>query len=133
MSATPPIGTPEHPLARLTRRELAKLYGVTVRSLERAAFIVRYGIPELGCMIERGELGLGPAEQLSRESHGLQSAICGGGAANVKRWAADWRRTTEAKSSGCCPQCGRSLESPDSRQKQGTDTHSRTPGERSYA
>lgn len=50
----------------MTRKEAATLLNVSERSVNRAAAVLAHGVPELVHEVERGEIALVPAEEVSR-------------------------------------------------------------------
>lgn len=74
-------------------RQLAAHFKISVRSIERASRVRRYGIPELVALVERGELALGPAEFLAQFPPEMQRGVIAyGGAPHVRKWVALNRR-----------------------------------------
>lgn len=59
----------------MTRAALAKAFNISERSLDMAAKVRRYGIPELESAIMAGELKLWPAYLLSAETPERQREI----------------------------------------------------------
>jgi hypothetical protein len=68
-------------------RKIAAQQHISLRTLERAVFVKRYGIPELMTMLERGEVKLGAAEILVRFDQNLQRGVCANGPDAVRRFA----------------------------------------------
>lgn len=83
---SPPIGGKKRgrPRKSDSLATLAKVAQVSLRTLERAVFVRRYGIPALIAMIERGELALDPAVFIAKYPHALQHEIVDGGASQAR-------------------------------------------------
>lgn len=79
---TPPPGGKKRgrPPKADSLRVLALQVGVSVRSIERALYVTRHGVPELAEMVSRGELTLGPAAYVATWSHDEQRECCARGA-----------------------------------------------------
>ena len=75
----PPIGAPKRrgrPPKALSLKNIAAMWHVSVRNLERAKVVLQHGVPELISMVDRGELKLGPAEYVARWPQNLQRECC---------------------------------------------------------
>lgn len=83
---TPPIGGRKRgrPRDPLSMKSLAAAWNISVRTLERAVFVRRHGVPELNEMLKRGELGLGPAEYVARWPRDCQREECALGADHLR-------------------------------------------------
>lgn len=69
MSITqPPIG------GTMSRQQIAKLLNTSIRGMERAGLVIRYGIPSLATYVEEGRLNLLKAEKIARLPHDQQPA-----------------------------------------------------------
>ena len=64
---------------------------LSVRTLQRASFVTRNGIPELVHMVQAGELGLGPAEDIAKLRIEWQQTVVADGVDTVRRMAAQVR------------------------------------------
>lgn len=91
--AQPPIGG-------LSIAQLAKLHGVSLRSVERALRILQRGVPELVALVEKGELKLGPAEFIAHLPPDRQREIVAQGAEAIRQLA-ETKRSRKT-----CPHCG---------------------------
>lgn len=90
---SPPIGGKKRGRPKNSfRRNVCEKFGVSMRNLERAERVRRYGILELHGFVERGELDLGPAEIIARMPQDLQRQACALGAPWVRIIANDIRR-----------------------------------------
>lgn len=58
-----------------TVADVARMMNLRKRGLERAAFVLRYGVPELAALVEAGHLHLLPASWLARLSHAQQREV----------------------------------------------------------
>lgn len=92
-STNPPIGG-------LSIAQLARLHGVSLRSVERALPILQRGIPELIALVERGDLKLGRAEVIANLPVDRQRDIVAQGAEAVRQLAGTKRSRKQ------CPHCG---------------------------
>lgn len=54
--------------------QIAKIHGVSVRSIERATFVINNGIPEVEQAVRDGLLKLGRAVEIARLPANLQAA-----------------------------------------------------------
>jgi len=90
---------------RISISEAAQLVGVSVRSVERAVRILRYGVPELAALCRAGELKLGLAELVSQLTPEQQREAIARGAAEVRLVAGRLRRPVVRR----CRHCGGEL------------------------
>lgn len=116
-SNIPPIGGKKQrgrPPKANSISKLATVYGVSVRLLERAIFVRRYGVPELQALVERGKLKLGPAEYVACWPPDEQRECCLRGAKYLRELiplvrmvdAEDKGRQKAEKAHRVCPHCG---------------------------
>ena len=93
----PPIGGKKRgrPAKDLSLVNIAKLHHIPLRSLERAVFIRRHGVPELVKLVEDGELKLSLAEFVSRWPPDFQRDECRLGAAHIRSLALFVRKALE--------------------------------------
>lgn len=86
----------------LTTADIAKLYGISVRALERARRILARGVPELLALCERGQVKLGPAEIIASMPADEQRAAVQRGPDYIRQLAGRLRRDPVRT----CPHCG---------------------------
>src|SRR5438128_12101950 len=84
-----------------TRAGIAAASGLSLRCLERAGAIRKYGVPELVALVESGHLKLLPAEWLSRFSHAEQRQLLAKHRPDdLRRIATVVRKQAQAKETG---------------------------------
>lgn len=101
------------PIGELTHAQIADMYHISVRMLERAIRVRRHGVPELSDMVDRGELKIGPAEAIANLPHDEQREVIARGPAAVRQLAAKIRRKPSLPRAvnyrTRCPHCGGEL------------------------
>jgi len=91
------------PIGGLSIAHLARLHGVSLRSVERALRILHRGVPELVALVEKGELKLSPAEFIAHLPLDRQREIVAQGAEACRQLAGAKRPRKQ------CPHCGGAL------------------------
>lgn len=84
---TPPPGGIKRgrPLKPNSLRNIADAWQIPVRTLERAIFVQRHGVPELHRLVAREELTLGLAEYVARWPRDCQTEHCDRGAGHLRK------------------------------------------------
>lgn len=81
---------------RRARSEAAGQFDVSPRAVQSAKAVIERGTPELVAAVERGEVAVSAAEQITKLSHDEQSEVVAAGPAAVREVAAEIRKKPAA-------------------------------------
>lgn len=99
-------GTKRTRRKRSVRAAVCSEMRISLRSLERAIFVLQFGVPELVAWVECGELRLGAAEVVARYGAEVQRDVIAQGAASARRWASTARAIEHERRARRCASTG---------------------------
>ena len=93
----------------LTQEQAAKIMNVSVRSVQLAVSVRKYGVPELSDAVTNGSISVSVAAELTYYPHKEQLTFIAGGKRVMRKAAADMKRRRlpseiNPQICGCCGQ-----------------------------